>query len=242
MKLRTVVCNALSVLSLWASTGVAQQGESRIALKLTPAAQDKQKADPKFIASLLQKNQRTSFAAPKLSVGSLVDPKRTADIAGRLRTAKVAAGVQVPNFETWYQLKVGSGEQSQPRGLNSTSAHNGPALALPTDVLDLIHALSKLPEVESVHALQPGPPPAVNPNDDPRSTNQGYLNAAPQGINARYAWGFAGGDGAGVNIVDVEQGWNLGHEDLVGQHAMLSERPFNNANIGRFDSPLLASP
>jgi hypothetical protein len=208
MKLRTALYSALSVLSLWTSTATAQ-GESRLAVKLTPAAQDRQKADAKFIAGLLQKDQRTSFAATKLSVGSLVDPKRTADIAGRLRTAKLAAGFQVPNFDNWYQLKIGSGDANQPRSVNTT-------YALPSDVLNLIHALSKLPEVESVHALQPGPPPAVNPNDDPRSTNQGYLNAAPQGINARYAWGFAGGDGAGANIVDVEQGWDLNHEDLVG--------------------------
>ena len=36
------------------------------------------------------------------------------------------------------------------------------------------------------------------------------------GIDARYAWGFAGGDGAGIGFVDMEQGWNLNHEDLAG--------------------------
>lgn len=51
---------------------------------------------------------------------------------------------------------------------------------------------------------------------NPRNTNQGYLDAAPAGIDARYAWGFPGGDGMGANMVDMEQGWNLNHEDLVG--------------------------
>jgi hypothetical protein len=57
--------------------------------------------------------------------------------------------------------------------------------------------------------------------DDPRSTNQGYLDAAPDGIDAEYAWprpgglGFNGGDGTGIGFVDMEQGWTLNHEDLA---------------------------
>jgi hypothetical protein len=43
---------------------------------------------------------------------------------------------------------------------------------------------------------------------------QGYLNAAPAGIDARFAWGVAGGTGAGVRIIDVEGAWRLTHEDL----------------------------
>ncbi len=41
---------------------------------------------------------------------------------------------------------------------------------------------------------------------DPRNTNQDYLDAAPTGIDARYAWAFPGGDGAGQRIVDLERG------------------------------------
>lgn len=54
----------------------------------------------------------------------------------------------------------------------------------------------------------------MNAADDPRATNQGYLNAAPGGIDARYAWTLPGGDGSGVKFVDLEQGWTLNHEDL----------------------------
>ena len=57
-------------------------------------------------------------------------------------------------------------------------------------------------------------PPAVNPADDPRSVNQGYLDPAPDGIDAEYAWGFPGGAGAGQALVDLEVGWNFNHEDL----------------------------
>jgi hypothetical protein len=43
-----------------------------------------------------------------------------------------------------------------------------------------------------------------------------YLGPAPDGIDAEFAWTKPGGDGQGVDLkfVDVEQGWNLMHEDL----------------------------
>ena len=33
--------------------------------------------------------------------------------------------------------------------------------------------------------------------------------------DARYAWTFPGGGGAGVSIIDCEWGWRFDHEDLV---------------------------
>lgn len=65
----------------------------------------------------------------------------------------------------------------------------------------------------------PTPPPQlVNAGDDPRFPNQGYLDPAPDGIDAEFGWnggpGIPGADGAGVSFVDMEQGWMLNHEDL----------------------------
>ena len=74
--------------------------------------------------------------------------------------------------------------------------------------------IRELGDVESAYLMRPVPPP-VNPADDPRNVNQGYEDAAPNGIDARYAWGFVGGDGAGVGFVDMERGRNLNHEDLA---------------------------
>lgn len=53
--------------------------------------------------------------------------------------------------------------------------------------------------------------PAVTPDFTSR---QGYLNPAPEGIDARYAWTVEGGRGRGINIIDLEWGWNFSHEDL----------------------------
>jgi subtilisin family serine protease len=59
-------------------------------------------------------------------------------------------------------------------------------------------------------------PPASNPvtpSNDPKVKKQRYLNRAPTGIDAKWAWKQPGGSGAGVLIVDVEAGWH-GHDDL----------------------------
>lgn len=72
--------------------------------------------------------------------------------------------------------------------------------------------LAALDEVDDAY-VEAGPyPPPVNAADDPRSGSQGYLDAAPGGLNVRWAWGLT--DGSGVGFVDLEQGWTLNHEDL----------------------------
>lgn len=70
-------------------------------------------------------------------------------------------------------------------------------------------------------APDPTPPPTVTPADDPRSSNQGYLDPADDGIDAEFAWTIAGGDGAGQRLVDIEWGWTLDHEDLDAHGATL---------------------
>ncbi len=43
---------------------------------------------------------------------------------------------------------------------------------------------------------------------------QRYLNPAPVGIDAYHAWGFPGGKGGGIKIVDVERSARQDHEDF----------------------------
>jgi hypothetical protein len=63
--------------------------------------------------------------------------------------------------------------------------------------------------------VEGGPvPPPVNALDDPRSASQGYLDAAPNGIDARWLWPMT--NGSGIGFVDLERGWTLNHEDLAG--------------------------
>ena len=46
---------------------------------------------------------------------------------------------------------------------------------------------------------------SVNPYDEPRFSRQGYLEEAPLGINAPYAWGIKGGNGQGATFVDLKK-------------------------------------
>lgn len=86
-----------------------------------------------------------------------------------------------------------------------------------TDTGALAEALSSWDAVEFAY-VQPRPSdPAVDASDDPRWPNQGYLDPAPDGIDAEFAWEYAGGDGAGLRFVDVERGWTLNHEDLAAR-------------------------
>jgi len=44
--------------------------------------------------------------------------------------------------------------------------------------------------------------------------DQGYLDPAPGGMDVRYAWAQNGGRGQNVKIIDIENNWNLDHNDL----------------------------
>lgn len=86
---------------------------------------------------------------------------------------------------------------------------------------ELAKELRGWPGVRSVDIEIIGPDPLVFPNNDPRFANQGYLTAAPNGINAPVAWALPGGDGQGQRFADVERGWTVNHEDLVAHGATL---------------------
>ena len=84
------------------------------------------------------------------------------------------------------------------------------------DLLALAKMLAASSAILSADVEIPGPDPLVDDSDDPLSVNQTYLDAAPGGLDARYAWTFTGGDGAGQRVIDIEQGWTFNHEDLAG--------------------------
>ncbi len=98
----------------------------------------------------------------------------------------------------------------------------------PEDRLEsLAESLGQLDGVEAAYVKPPAEPAATTLNDmapdagePPAATpsfeaRQGYLDAAPGGIDARYAWTVAGGRGAGVRVIDCEWGWRFTHEDLT---------------------------
>ncbi len=85
-----------------------------------------------------------------------------------------------------------------------------------TDPDELRAAIQSLRMFDTVYVdYGPEVPPVINDGDDPRSPNQGYLDPAPDGIDARHAFArMDNAHGGGIHFVDMEQGWNLTHEDL----------------------------
>jgi len=81
---------------------------------------------------------------------------------------------------------------------------------------ELQDALLRLSIVETVYRPALAAPLPV---DIPPPTPDGeslvlYLDPAPVGIDARWAWTRPGGNGFGVRIVDIEWNWRVTHEDL----------------------------
>jgi serine protease len=107
-----------------------------------------------------------------------------------------------------------------------------------TDLVALVKTLLRWNSVQEAYIDQAGPDPVVNAADDPRSVNQGYLDPAPDGIDAEYAWGFVGGDGVGQRFIDLEQGWTLDHEDLVAHGATLLHGTLLDSSRGHGTSVL----
>lgn len=89
------------------------------------------------------------------------------------------------------------------------------------EIARLLESLSSLREVDAAYEEPLATLPVVTPTDDPYNAQQGYQDAAPTGIDARWMWGQPNGEGAGVGVVDVEGGWRVTHEDLAGKSPTL---------------------
>jgi Subtilase family/Repeat of unknown function (DUF5648) len=144
------------------------------------------------------------------------------DTEVRLRTKAahmVAAGVaDVPDLSHYYRVDAPDDQLD--------------ALAQQLRGLDTVHAAYVKPSAEPPVRLDAQP--AASAQEPPLSTpdfssRQGYLDAAPGGIDARYAWTQRGGSGTGVNIIDIEGEWNFTHEDLLqNQGGMVGGDPAGN--------------
>jgi hypothetical protein len=121
--------------------------------------------------------------------------------AARVRTRAVGP---VPDLSVYYQV------DSPPELMAE--------LAEEFNAIDEVAGAYVKPAVELPIIGTPSPAPAdapaVTPNYEAR---QLYLDPAPIGIDARYAWTWPGGGGSDVHIIDCEQAWRFDHEDLLQQ-------------------------
>ena len=164
-----------------------------------------------IVQGLVRGAQKTTLAKRDVDfkVEPLISSLSSAQIDELIaRAKKHTPGYEPADFGSWYRVIFDS---------------NAPLPGKPdAEVGDLLKALGVKDEVASVQPLGGSTKlPAVNPVDDPQYVFQGYLKAAPFGIEARYAWNFPGGDGANTRVIDVERGWKLDHEDLVAKNITL---------------------
>lgn len=175
------------------------------------AAGDPQALEVKFRSALdvrLRGGEVVSAAGVPLDgVAALLDPAsgvRTTPlftpealaVEALAEQAAARSGEAAPDLGSWYRVTLPAG----------------------TDTEAFLAQLRARPEVEHAYrAPVPAPPPGffaffVSPDF---TGQQGYLGAAPAGTEAVWARTLAGGDGAGVMVVDLEYDWHLDHEDLT---------------------------
>jgi serine protease len=184
---------------------------AKVAIKLVPDAVAKQEAEADFVLTLIQKADPTFLDGLKGDASLLITTQPANDLAARVQLATSLDPNYTPtNFSAWFKAGFTPENDEAAKKIQVVDYIASQA------IVQLVQKLVALPEVESAHLLQRYPPPAVRPEDDPQSGKQEYLNPAPRGIDARYAWTMNGGDGKSANVVDLETGWLLTHEDLVG--------------------------
>jgi len=115
-----------------------------------------------------------------------------ATLAADQARLEAKTGKDLADLNLWYRLILPPGE----------------------DIEALVDSLNALDLVEIAYPEPlPVPPPSLSPSPLFES-QQGYLDPAPGGIDARTAWTVAGGTGANVEVIDIEYSWNVNHEDL----------------------------
>lgn len=88
----------------------------------------------------------------------------------------------------------------------------------------------QFPIVAYAYPEQAAYEPLNNALNEPVFPEQTYLQAAPDGIGAVWVWENLG-FGAGVNLVDLEQNWNLGHPEFAARPPQLEPLSLlNNAD------------
>jgi len=142
-----------------------------------------------------------------------------------------ATGLEVPHLSVYYRVQAPDERLDEiATRLREQkiveAAYIKPATEIPQMFNDMIPSVDEAPPVTADF-----------------SSRQEYLNAAPGGIDARYAWTVPGGGGKNVGIIDIEGAWRFSHEDLLknqggvvggNQSTNIGWRNHGTAVIGEF--------
>jgi hypothetical protein len=117
-----------------------------------------------------------------------------------------AAFAEVPDLSVIYRIEAPDGELE--------------ALAEELGDVDVVEAAYVKPGAEPAAENHDLNTMTAAPEDAPPATpdftsRQGYLDPAPGGVDARWAWTRPGGRGANLRTIDIEGAWRFSHEDLL---------------------------
>ncbi|HEV8284478.1 MAG TPA: S8 family serine peptidase [Chitinophagaceae bacterium] len=130
-----------------------------------------------------------------------------------IRIAKLFTSISAEEIIAWVNKAKRSDPEYQPPDFLSYYTIDCPHEIKRDELLPMLLSYKVVEQAYTQSGSFIAPP--VNANRDPLNCDQGYLNPAPYGIDARYAWNFRGGDGDGnVRFIDMEQGWLLDHESI----------------------------
>lgn len=157
-------------------------------------------------------------APVRLRGGQLRDIRPGGTALQNVRAARVLADLQARGA-VWRRSHAAVTEAQLERLRRGPDLNAYFRVQLPAgaDAAALGKALAALEEVEAVYRVpRPPPPPAAPDYTSPANPSgfwQRYLDAAPVGVDARFAWSNEL-TAAGVKICDVEYDWNTTHVDL----------------------------
>lgn len=112
-------------------------------------------------------------------------------------------------------------------GTPSVPLHRFFALVCPEgiDPATIVAALAQFTQVfDRVYVENRPALPTITFGDDELADNQMYLEPAPMGFDAKYAWTQPGGDGHLVKVADVEHNWDTTHEDFSANTEWLMDK------------------
>jgi hypothetical protein len=84
----------------------------------------------------------------------------------------------------------------------------------PGRVASVVARLNGLAEVDLAYRELTAADSGAVANGQKLADDQGYLDDAPAGISASWAWASLGSISPSLNVCDLEQGWNVSHQDL----------------------------
>ncbi|MFQ1700997.1 S8 family peptidase [Loktanella agnita] len=148
------------------------------------------------------------------SAGATMEPLFDADT----RSTEGGAALSDESDTTYYHVTAADKQLDKLRDqLEQQPGVQAAYVKPPAEVPALAEAEAKAePDLAPLNDMSPdaSDAPAVTPNYQAR---QIYLNPAPAGVDAYYAWKFPGGRGNGINVIDLEWGWQFTHEDLTAK-------------------------